>query len=47
MQDGEQDLDIQDMIQDLQGMIQAFGTRLFTRFTSYTGGIYKLHQSVG
>ena len=38
------------MVQDVQGMIQAFGTRLFTsytRFTSCTGIIYKLHQSFG
>ena len=28
-------------------MIQIFGTRLFTRFTGYTGVIYKRHQNAG
>ena len=35
------------MVQALRGMIRPFGTRLFTRFISYTGIIYKLHQSAG
>ena len=44
LQDGEQGADIQDIVQDLQDMIQAFGTRLFT---SCTRVIYKLHQNFG